>query len=62
MIDIRSADDIDGVAGEEELAKLVEQLNKAPHPTAWRSVPRRQADDKQHQRHQQIDQSKQTLA
>ena len=29
MIDIRSADDIDGVAGEEELANLAEHLDKA---------------------------------
>ena len=34
------ADDIDGLAGEEEeLAKLVERLDKAS--TAWRSVLRR---------------------
>ena len=37
------ADDSDGLAGEEEeLAKLVEHLNKASQQhTAWRSVPRR---------------------
>ena len=36
------ADDIDGLAGEEEeLANLVEHLGKTPQPTAWRSVPRR---------------------
>ena len=33
------ANDIDGLAGQEELAKLVECLDKAS--TAWRSVPRR---------------------
>ena len=34
--------DIDGLAGEEELAKLVERLDKASTvPTAWRSVLRR---------------------
>ena len=39
---LRFADDIDGLAGEEEeLASLVERLDKAPQPTAWRSVPRR---------------------
>ena len=39
---LRFADDIDGFAGEEEdLAKLVECLEKPPPPTAWRSVPRR---------------------
>ena len=36
------ADDIDGLAGEEEeLAKLVVRLDKPPQPMAWRSVPRR---------------------
>ena len=39
---LRFADDIDGLAGEEEeLANLVERLDKASMPTAWRSVPRR---------------------
>ena len=38
----RFADDIDGLAGEEEeLAKLVERLDKASTAYAWRSVPRR---------------------
>ena len=36
---LRFADDIDGLAAEEELAKLVECPDKAS--TAWRSVPRR---------------------
>ena len=35
------ADDTDGLAGEEELASLVERLDKPPQPTAWRSMPRR---------------------
>ena len=36
------ADDIDGLAGEkEELAKLVEHLDKASTAYGWRSVPRR---------------------
>ena len=36
------ADDIDGLAEEEEeLANLVERLDKPPQPTAWRSMPRR---------------------
>ena len=37
------ADDIDGLAGEEEeLVNLVERLEKKPpQPMAWRSVPRR---------------------
>ena len=42
ITNLRFADDIDDLAGEEEeLAKLVERLDKAPPPTAWRSVPRR---------------------
>ena len=42
ITNFRFADDIDGLAGEEEeLAKLVERLDKAPPPTAWKSVPRR---------------------
>ena len=39
---LRFADDIDGLAGEEEeLAKLVERLDKASTASEWRSVPRR---------------------
>ncbi|WP_419593642.1 hypothetical protein, partial [Thiolapillus sp.] len=42
ITNLRFADDIDGLAGEEkELANLVERLDKPPQPTAWRSVPRR---------------------
>ena len=43
IIDLRFADDIDGLAGEEEeLAKFVECLNKAfTVSIVWRSVPRR---------------------
>ena len=43
ITNLRFANDIDGLAGEEEeLAKLVERLDKAStQPTAWRSVPRR---------------------
>ena len=42
ITNLRFADDIDGLTGEEEeLANLVERLDKAPQPTAWRSVPRR---------------------
>ena len=41
ITNLRFADDIDGVAGEEEeLAKLAVST-KPPQPTAWRSVPRR---------------------
>ena len=35
------ADGMDGLAGEEELANLVERLDKASTATAWRSVPGR---------------------
>ena len=39
---LRFADDIDVLAGEEEeLANLVERLDKASTLTAWISVPRR---------------------
>ena len=39
IANLRFADDIDGLAGEEEeLANLVERLDKA---ATWRSVPRR---------------------
>ena len=43
ITNIRFADDINGSAGEEEeLAKLVECLDKKSlQPTAWRSMPRR---------------------
>ena len=41
ITNLRYANDIDGLAGEEEeLANLVERLTKPPQPTAWRSVPR----------------------
>ena len=42
ITNLRFADDIDGLARqEEELANLVERLDKPPQPTAWRSVPKR---------------------
>ena len=43
ITNLRFADDIDGLAGEErELAKLVERLDKTSlQPKAWRSAPRR---------------------
>ena len=42
ITNLRFADEIDGLAGEEEeLAKLVERLDEASTGTAWRSVPRR---------------------
>ena len=42
ITNLRFADDADGFAGEkEELANLIERLDKSPQLTAWRSVPRR---------------------
>ena len=39
---LRFADDVDGLGGEEEeMAKLLSVSTKAPQPTALRSVPRR---------------------
>ena len=52
ITNLRFADDIDWLAGEEEeLANLVERLDKRRED---------HADEKQHQRHQQGDQSKRT--
>ena len=52
---LRFADDIDGLAGEEEeMAKLVERLDKVS--TAYGAYCREdEADDKQHQWHQHRD-------
>ena len=37
ITNLRFADSIDGLAGEEEeLAQLVEHLDKSPQPTTWR--------------------------
>ena len=42
ITNLHFADDIDGLAGEEEqLAKLVEHLDKVSTTYAWGSVPRR---------------------
>ena len=38
ITNLRFADDIDGLAGEEEELSV---STKPPQPTAWRSVPRR---------------------
>ena len=61
---LRFADDIDGLAGEEEeLAKLVERLDKSLHSLRHGDQCREdQADDKQHQWHQHRDQSEWTEA
>ena len=50
---LRFSDDIDGSAGEEELAKLVEHLDKAPTAYGMEIA----AEKCQHQWHQQRDQS-----
>ena len=66
ITDLRFADDIDGLAGEEEeVAKLVERLDRAS--TAYdmdmeTSAEKKKADDKQHQWHQHRDQSEWTEA
>ena len=57
ITDLRFADDIDGLAGEEELAKLVERLEKAP---AANGMEISADHDKQHHWHQHRDQSKWT--
>ena len=42
ITNLHFADDIDGLTGDkEELANLVERLDKVSQPRAWRSVPRR---------------------
>ena len=63
ITNLRFADDIDGLAGEEEeLAKLVECLDKL-HSLRHRNQCREdQADDKENQWHQHRDQSKLTEA
>ena len=61
ITNLRFADDIDGLAGEEELANLVEHLDKAF--TAYgMEIKCREDQDKQHQWHQQRDQSEWTEA
>ena len=62
ITDLRFAEDIDGLAGEEdELANLVERLDKAS--TAYGDHFRKyQPDDKEHQWHQYNDQSEWTEA
>ena len=48
ITNLRFADDIDGLAGEEEeLAKLVERLDNTSTASAWQ-CREDQADDKQH--------------
>ena len=57
------ADDIDGLAGEEEeLANLVEHLDKASTAYSMEISAEDQADDKKHQWHQRRDLSEWTEA
>ena len=60
ITNLRFAGDIVGLAGEEEeLAKLVERLDKVYTAYSMEtSAEKTEADDKQHQRHQERDQSK----
>ena len=64
ITNLRFADDIDGSAGEEEeLANLVERLDKASTAYGHGDQCREdQADDKQHQWHQHRNQSEWTEA
>ena len=61
---LRFADDIDCLAGEEEeLVKSVERLDKASTASGMEiSAEKTVADDKQHQWHQRRDQGKWTEA
>ena len=63
ITNLRFADYIDGLAGEEELANLVERLDKASTAYGMDDQCREdKADDKQHQWHQHRDQSEWTEA
>ena len=64
ITNLRFADDIDGLTGEEEeLANLVVRLDKASTAYGMEiSAEKDQADDKQHQWHQHRDQSEWTEA
>ena len=64
VTNLRFADDIHGLAGEEEeLAKLVERLDKVSTTYGLEiSAKEDKADDKQHQWHQHRDQSEWTEA
>ena len=63
VTNLRFADDIDGLAGkEEDLANLVERLDKASTAYGMEISAENQADDKQHQWHQHRDQSEWTEA
>ena len=63
ITNLRFAHDNDGLAGEEEeLAKLVERLDKASTAYGIDQYRKGQADNKQHQWHQHRDQKKWTEA
>ena len=57
---LRFADDTDGLAGQKELAKLVERLDKASTVYGMEINAFEDLDDKHYQWHQQGDQSKRT--
>ena len=57
ITNLHFADDTDGLAGEEELANLVERLDKAFTAVHGDECREDQADDKQYQWHQHGNQS-----
>ena len=62
ITNLRFADDIGGLAGEEELEKLIKRLDKASTAYSMEQCQEDQADDRQHQWHQHRNQSKWTKA
>ena len=62
ITNLRFANGIDGLAGEEELAKLVERLDRLHSLRHGDQCREDQADDKQHQWHQHTDKSEWTEA
>ena len=64
ITNLRFADDIDGLAGEEEQTSKISCASRQSRHSLWRGdqCHEDQADDKQHQWHQQRDQSKWTEA
>ena len=62
ITNLHFADKIDVLAGEEELAKLVERLDRLHSLRHGDQCREDQADDKQHQWHQHTDKSEWTEA
>ena len=62
IADLRFTDDIDGLAGEEELAKSVERLDSLHSLRHGDQCRKDQADDKLHQWHQHRNRSEWTEA